>query len=370
MINKIKIIGGEKVHIMEKVLKINLTHFGAYPAMSHALSILKGNLKYDTWIYNNFLQLFSVEKKEEYVVDFFDFNIENTPFLDFNTINKKWILNYIPLHTFLKSLIDQNSYIIFFINTQYIKAYKNAFGSHDPMIYGYNDEKKIYYMCDHTKNGKYTTFICSFRELEEALSDPVEIPSRFLLRNKQEVEVFRIVNFDKNWNKNKLYLYHDFDGYTELYYEKIINTLQDFLHAKNTIQWGNRINFMTSLEKNNHNFGINCYMDLKNHIERAWGDSKYSEDSLQTIYVFYAYTGIMLERLGKISHKIDIRRHVYNWNNFMSSFRELQNKYLLEIYRKRFSPDIKKMLIHNIDYMRDTHIKLTEALIFDLLHST
>lgn len=325
--------------------------------MSHALSILKSNLKNDVWIYNNFLQIFSVEKQEEHVIDFFDFNIENTPFLDFNTMDKKWILECLSVHDFIKSMIEQDCYIICFVNTEYVPAYGYVPGSHDPMIYGYDDIEQVYYLCDHIKGGKYTEFICSYIDLEKAILKVNKIPDRFALRNRKEVDLFRSVNFDENWHRNKLYIYCDHTNRNGIYYEKMIGSLKDYLNATNTVMWGNRMDFMSNTEKKHHNFGVNCFRDLYAHIDRMWDTKAYSNDSIQAVYVFYSYVALMVQRLEKMQIET---QYISMWRDLCVDFEKFLMRFLLEVQRCRYTQKAKLELIQYIAKLQDTQIKLME----------
>lgn len=353
---------------MKKLLNVAISKFGAYPAMSHALAILKSHLKDDKWLYNNFIQIFSVEKAEEHVIDFFDFNIENTPFFEFSVLEKDWVLTNFSLHRFMESMIDHNYYIICFVDTRFLQKYDYMEGCHDPMIYGYDNDLELYYLGDHIQGGKYKLFTCTYEEFEKAVLHKIEVPDRYDSRNQRDMEVFRVVKYDDKWHKYKLFLNCDYKMETGLYLDKVRGSLKDYLNSTHTTCWGNRIDFMSSEEMMSHNFGLNCYKDLFAHIDRMWERESYSDDSIPAVYVFYSYIALMVRRIKRMDGLLlNKDHHEQKWMNLLNNMDLFQKRLLLEICRKQYKDESKNVLIARLENIRGVQIQLTEGLLCDLV---
>ena len=82
-----------------KVLSVKEPMVNCYRATSDAVAILYTNKKNYPWLLSNFIQLFEVKKD---VLDFFDFAIENNPFLIYSEIDYSLILKkYGSINDFL-----------------------------------------------------------------------------------------------------------------------------------------------------------------------------------------------------------------------------------------------------------------------------
>lgn len=89
------------------------------------------------------------------------------PFVDFykyrrSEIDKDKIID------FIKNYINEKYYILLNIDRQFIKEYGiHERANHEVMVYGFDDEKEIFLLCDNKLDGRYSTdIICTFEEMK------------------------------------------------------------------------------------------------------------------------------------------------------------------------------------------------------------
>lgn len=115
-----------------------------YPATSEACGILFAEPAIHDWMFNSFIQIFEVD--ESHVIDYYDFAIDNNPFLLYSEIEYTFLMkNWDGILDFIKSAIDDDYYVRLFANTSKIEAYDFLYNQqHDLIIYGYDFEEKNY----------------------------------------------------------------------------------------------------------------------------------------------------------------------------------------------------------------------------------
>jgi hypothetical protein len=167
-----------------------LTTFQVYAAIPSIL--LNYEESYD-WLFSQYIQIYAVDKKGRgadepspiclcffsdfdsrrlvnMVADYTLIHREACPYLymydmPFDLI-KKLSGSFV---SFTKHCIDNSLYTFGYVNRMLIKAYNtNNDLEHQIFIYGYDDEREIFFFCDFLDDGVYTRSECSYSELESA----------------------------------------------------------------------------------------------------------------------------------------------------------------------------------------------------------
>lgn len=153
-----------------------------YPNYADIFSILDAySSDYQEWIYNYFIQL-TVPKDHE-LGHRLDFSVprllESLPWLNAERIERKLSMDicsgsYVQ---FLINAISRGKYIFTLLDTYYnhnYSSYQKEHYPHEHLIYGYDDEKRIFLFADNFNMGKYAYGVMTFKEAENANSGLIE----------------------------------------------------------------------------------------------------------------------------------------------------------------------------------------------------
>lgn len=288
----------------EKVLPISYPIVDCYPATSGAMAILQTREELSDWFLNSFIQLFEVRDQ---AIDFYDFSIENNPFLIYNEIDFTLLKKWENVGNFIKDSIDREYYVRLFINCKDCALYGmiNYDFYHDILIYGYDEDN--FYVADHFKDGKFSFQLMSIDELIHTYdieTQPKKIQDRHQHANliqliKPEIDLYRLqMDFILNSPEEKHSLF-------ALDCNRIKLSCEDYLNSKPTTGWYTRIRGLNEVIIRNREWGINCFKTLKKHIQFLNGDSFYENSmfSLQSTYVECLHKKIMLMRVKLLTER-------------------------------------------------------------------
>ncbi|MBQ8496246.1 MAG: hypothetical protein IJ489_02175 [Clostridia bacterium] len=156
---------------MKRVLSVIDPIITHTPPIANLFSILGTNPNTESWIMNNFVNIYIHEN--EIFDNFYDRNtfFYGCPWIQVVQIRREIVLRICDrIIDYVKALIDEGFYVYVAGNTECIPAYPNdSYGAHNFMVYGYDDENKEFYFSDFFLNSKYARGKCSYSELEEAL---------------------------------------------------------------------------------------------------------------------------------------------------------------------------------------------------------
>lgn len=160
---------------MKKILPFGNSPIICYPDYASLFGIVDAyTSNYREWIYNYFIQLVVYDNFDMgFRVDFVPPKIlKSIPWLNIDKINRKIINDtWESFVSFVKVAIDNNMYIFSLLdaNYTYLKSGdKNRPFLHEHLIFGYDDEKKIFYFGDNCKYGKYVLGEILYSDIEKA----------------------------------------------------------------------------------------------------------------------------------------------------------------------------------------------------------
>lgn len=152
---------------VKRILEMRKPLLSSFPVYGDLFSILEQTEHVKNWMCNNFIQLNCVEPIvffESYRSVFY-----NCPHLSTSNVIREEIKECWDgrLIDFIKQKIDYGYYIFLYVDRKYIQQYKTQESfEHEMFIYGYDDDN--FYCADNMDGGKYTQFICSQMEIDEA----------------------------------------------------------------------------------------------------------------------------------------------------------------------------------------------------------
>lgn len=160
---------------MKKILPLGTPIIRGYANHAHISSILRNQSEqFIIWTYNYYVQLYVPYDLREFKVDYLIPSIYNyAPNLFTSRMERKVALGLRnDFINFINYYIDCGNYIYTLLDVKQIAAYRHTFFKlHDPLLYGYDDEKGEVYFADTYLNGKYTLGMASYDEVTRAVGD-------------------------------------------------------------------------------------------------------------------------------------------------------------------------------------------------------
>lgn len=289
-------------------LSLEKSNINVYPIFSNPLSIILQNPYALEWTYNNFHQLIC---NNDNALSFYDFDYRNCPYLLVQKISKKFISNLkMNIIDFFIEALNQECYLYFNINPNFIEAYKLPYACnvHDIFVYGYSKEKKTFYIADSFEYGKYTYKECSFDELTNGIKYIRSSDENYINLNGC-IELLSLISKDECLSK--------FD------YKRVKDTLIDYLNSRPTVCC-NVQDFRWEYGKSWHTFGISCYQYIHKRIDLLnefivlsdyhiiWEHKKHLKDTLNYLMEkgFVKNELIISKRISEIIQKSLVARNL------------------------------------------------------------
>ena len=248
---------------MKKKLLMEEPVINTYPNYGHIFGII-GAYTQDhlPWLYNYFVQLMVPANIEEgFRADYaIPHLLKTIPWIEYGRIDREMAINkWIKMSTFIKEIVDAGYYVYSLFDVSKFNAYgRKGFSLHDPLLYGYDDEKEVFYFADNYRSGKYSAGEVTFQEIDAATLS--------LLNNNKVIDWFPGVFYLKykqcydygNCHFENYYI-HRFDR--RLY----INLLDDYMKKANSLK---RWSLPCVLVENDNSviWGVGIYSYILNYF--------------------------------------------------------------------------------------------------------
>lgn len=298
---------------MKKELPFVIPITDCYPATSEASGILFADEYISNWMYNNFIQLFQVENNG--AIDYYDFAIDNNPYLSYNEISYRFINNnWNSIIEFIIRCINDNYYVRLFNNMSKNSLYETANEiEHDMLVLGYDDDNKTFKVADHFKKGKFCVEECSYEQLKNAVDtfDP-----QFFDTNPAFLNSVQIIQKENDLMRLRFSMYtpEQMDYLLALNVERIILSLQDYISCRPTTNWYTRGRAMDEKLASTHKWGMDCYDVIKEQVKIM--DEPGGQFIFQSCYVINNHKTVMIERINRITNKYVFQEKDVHINNF------------------------------------------------------
>lgn len=250
----------------KKILPLGNADINVYPIYSNAVSVLNLHSEVNEWLLCNFIQLASNGR----ALLFYDFNYKTCPYLKIQRIAREYLSKRnIDILDFIIQNISFGCYVYLLIRRSDIMAYnyesteerqRDDF-AHDIFVYGYDSEKRIFYVCDNFKNGKYSREVCTFEEFRTAFEN-VSPKYEGRLGFMGNVELWQY--YDKCKQSFNL--------------DRVQDSFQDYLNSNATAGWSTMDCTRDKYAAPRFKFGLECYDYLKNRVINTRPEDVYIQD--------------------------------------------------------------------------------------------
>lgn len=219
---------------MEKKLPMKESVINTYPNYGHIFGIVGAYTQdYLPWLYNYFVQLMVPDNIEEgFRADYaIPHLLKTIPWIEYGRIDRDVVIRkWLEMSTFIKEMVDAGYYVYSLFDVSKFNTYgRKEFSLHDPLVYGYDDEKEVFYFADNYRSGKYAAGQVTFQEVNAATLS--------LLNNDQVIDWFPgifYIKYKECYDYGnchfKNYYTHGFDK--QLY----IGLLNDYLKQRNSLK--------------------------------------------------------------------------------------------------------------------------------------
>lgn len=303
---------------MKKMLKTTTPLIKTYQHSAYLEIVCSNDTRIDSWIINKYIQW-----------NFEDDNLkityanpwETVPFIQKDVLELKFIKNFDET---IKDFLRNEYYVMFTgIDDFYLENsahYQKIHMSHDIFIYGFDDDKAIYYAAGYTSNNKFQFYTFSQKNILEAINSQYITPhysaiAALKLKPKAESDY----NIDRN---------------------TIIRGFDEYLHP------------IKDINQNELVFGIDAYEHILNYLESSKIKSNTPLD-LRMFRIIYEHKICMLKRIEVLHAEFNIfNNEVVVCKNILNL---AENTFMLSIKYNNFTQD-KKIILKLIDNIK----KITE----------
>lgn len=329
------------VHKVVLPLEEPFTKTYLYDAYASSILLAHGN-KHMEWFLSNYIQL-SANK------DIFD---DNNVFLEYDGLPSLYspfikkqqffwshFMNMgFNLHDFICKNLNQNNYFFCQADEYYIPDrlnYKKAHFIHDLLIYGYDENKKLYFTAGYDSGFMYKRGQCTYKEFEEA----------FLNNTWDKLEA--------PWtDKIRLYQYDDHAAY-RFNLDLVKRSLEDYLSAENIFNKYSRFKERYTSKV----FGVGIYKVILDHINIVKYNLE-SRDKRDDIYLDNRVFRLLLEHKSIMLLRMDYLNHLFNMDDLIYRYKEVN-----ELAEKAHVLAIKFKILQNVPTLKkieDRIIKMRE----------
>ena len=160
---------------MKKLLELTIPVIKTYQHSAYLEIICSNDTRIDSWIINKYIQ-WNFEGKNLKITNANPW--KTVPFIQKNILELKFIKNFDKT---IKTFLNNEYYVMFTgIDDFYLENsahYKRMHYSHDIFIYGFDDDKDIYYAAGYTVNNKFELYTFSQKNILESLNSKYITPS-------------------------------------------------------------------------------------------------------------------------------------------------------------------------------------------------
>lgn len=268
---------------MEKKLKFKLPSIVTYTSDAHIIGILGAREETKSWIMCNFIQLYI--NKDPYKWQWGDYYFQSSyEQRAFETCRwftvQKMTEQFVHEHwdsmvKFVRELIIDDYYVDIMLNYRYIsRGYHNEQDTdfvHDSLIYGFNDERKVFYCADFpmSESRKYTLYECSYEDFEKAAGKSVLELDSYM---KHMIHALQL---------------KDECGY-EYDIENIISLLEGYLNQSVPEYWTS----FNHANKKNLVFGTAYYKVMADFLKTGPEEIRH-----EMVYLLKSHANIMIDRI-------------------------------------------------------------------------
>lgn len=318
---------------------------------AYQLSVILNHPKAIEWVYCNYIQIYFNEDDPVNPVRFFYMDLTNrhdrlwdtkNPFLDYQIVHKDMLKAFnINIVEFIIEMLKLDNYVYLYLNEEKMstRVHIGSLRLHVNMFYGFDYEKRIFYIVGYDANGFYSQDEVSFDEVEKAF----EKEYRHFYNDKNMIYVFKL-------NTNEIEYNLDITA--------IVTQLKEFLNSSDpTRRFAEYVNTNKDLT-----FGLEVYRKYILYLSNE--RNKKFPPHIKPMYNLWEHKKLMNNRLKYlVSEKLLTEKNIsiQNYKELEKEFRTMVNLLIKSEIKKDYS-DYDK-----ITYMLESSIRKERIAIEALL---
>ena len=310
---------------MKKILSIARTPITTYPHTANIAAILWDNARIYPWLLGRFINLYGLNNED---MDYEDCWILDCPAIQYKRIDKREIRrSWKKIGTFIKKSIDEEYYIYLPVDTGMITAYGERQHPHDMLIFGYDDERKIFHIADFFQGKRYGFSTASYTEVENALQQSLN----YWIFN-DDIILMKV-------NQDAVFSFEP---------SSVCESIREYLDASKTkTDLYSRVKYFPSLfnkgvpEK--FIYGMDCYKIIYNYLLN--NDNFELQHNIQVFHLFSEHKEVMYERINYMGENRYLKNYDYyckKYKNIFDKARLCQTYYIKFIITEK--PEILKRI--------------------------
>lgn len=346
---------------MQKMLPVSYPPITSYTWHSIQLSIVSSYPICEPWIYSNFIHLgtnddfkgdrtnFDFVKFDYFYYDLNPWLRKTTEKISYESLTRTLSKSNQTLSEYIKEMLDRDCYVSIYLNDYYLPNttfYQNEHVIHEVLIYGYDDEKELFYTGGIFDTRKYRFSTNRYSEIEEAF--------------------LKVDPFDVEKGKD-LSLYGYKINHKEHYpfnLSNVIETIDDYINARDVT---NKFAALRSTTTNNV-CGIKVYEALKQYLQNLSDEKEGYYPDRRPFQILDDHKKLMVQRLNYMKEKELLENHsLIDQAKALSKQVEIIRNFFLRYIIFKDKEAIDKLL-PLIDEAADTELSLLVSLKSDLTH--
>lgn len=275
------------------ILPIKYPIISSYTQYAHMLAILNSYPSTEDWIFNNYINLWGERPKDNpdgLSIRFGSWcTMKDCPYFKMNFYDKdSFDLNVVE---FIVSEINSGYYLNISYDPYYIMdsdAYNKMHYDHQMLIYGYDNESKVFYIADFFKSSKYTFMTSSFDSVKNAVNSALKL---------ERFSCVEIKFCDTTYEFSNYILYNSLNSF-------LCSRLrsENHIYREKDESMNIGVTEAQGLSEGLYTFGIENYNLLKFTLTRILND-KIDFYDMKPLYVIFDHKVIMCERLRYLAKK-------------------------------------------------------------------
>lgn len=299
----------------EYILPIGKPSIITHPDHAFFHSIFSLNEDYKMWLYSNFIQLYCNNFNPKNIRESIDLDFvsqyEYNNFIDIQLINRdiyEFFHTDITSIDFFCKLIEMNLYLIIAVDEMYLSyspAYRSNHFKHPLFLYGFNKDKRIFYVSFYNSMGYVSNGIVKFTEVENAFKGFISLLGSC---NSMLIKAVSTKNF---------------------HYEINLNTIKKGLEEYiNPPQISLEFAFVGS-SLHNKVYGINVYEALLNYnTSLISNNNKYCILHVKNYHALYEHKILMQQRINFFVENSKLKVDIEQFNDLVKSALIIRNLYI------------------------------------------
>ncbi|MBB6024301.1 hypothetical protein HNR77_005409 [Paenibacillus sp. JGP012] len=330
---------------IKKVLPIKYPCITSLPAFANTNAILSNYEEiYYPWLIHNHIQLVAWESPEVYIQFYTPVFREYYRLFTMHHYEKRVLAKWCDdITQFIIDAIDEGNYLYLSIDRYYISSYRQYGKWHEPhdmLIYGYNQQKSVFYIADFFKS-TYSFSETDFESVNKAFLSPYSEGEWF-----KGVQILKLNDYKKEFRLDLNYL---------------IKQLKEYLYeTKSSVDY----KLIEEPGSDTDSWGIGVYPFLIKHIIE---NKEYVFSLIRSLHLLYDHKEMMLRSLEYLNSL----NHITQYNLHYETYTDIKKQCLIlrNIALKYMYSESKKNTEHIVDLISQIETKEKKAvqeLIMDL----